>query len=293
VAETDFNQLITELATAPEAAARAAAARKLADLRDTKAIAYLAGAYRNERDEKVRKAVENALRTYRSMEQAQKSGAPAATGGLPAARLQGLRRALLIALAVTVALNVLLLVLRSGGGAAIVGTATPRETLIAAYQTVIGALGGEAPQLRTLFTTFQADYSVGSVPRCEPLFPTTASLPPLGDFDKQTYPDIAALHEQTVLTLTRYLGLRTDYQEVCAIKDYAALQRRLVEEGDAVGLVAQIDQVLNQDLNGARVLMNRAVNSPAPTVGPSATPVSAWPAPSQSIAVAQHSARPQ
>jgi hypothetical protein len=285
MADTDLNQLVDQLLDATNPRARREAARQLGALRDPMAISFLAQAYHQDSNRSVRRAAQEALLAYRRLE----AEATRADGKTPAARLRlpiaperlvWLRRLLTAILVVTVVVNLGLIGMRIVQSLADRGPArpqqdapTPRETLIAAYQTRIAAIEAEATQVRPLFTQLQAEVgTLRQLPRCAP--PPESAVTPveIADIDSYTYPDLGPINGVINLAAQKLIGLRGDYVALCEIRDFSALDARVAQLGGPAILVQRLDDMLNADLGGARNALNRAITNPAPTVGPTITP---------------------
>lgn len=287
MSDAELTTLVDQLLDAEDPKVRRDAARRMGELRNPSAITYLVQAYTGDSDQAVRKAAERALLTYRRMEQ-QRAGAQSGSKEtitignvtLTADQLSLFRRILTVVLVVTVVGNVALFAVRaiktlaSQQSGPVQTVATPRDELVNRLQIRIDTLKTEAPPIRKKFTNFQAELEgLNRVPKCETLEATAVRVGALAEIDGKTYPDIGEANAPLVIAEQKYLEVRGDYESWCKITDLNTLKGQVASRpGGAVFLVNKLDEAVTKDLSNAQALLDRAIRSPAPTVGPSVTP---------------------
>jgi hypothetical protein len=288
VAESERDILIAQLSDSKKVAERRQAARRLGELRDPAAIDALVNTYLDENeDESVRRAAEQALRIFRRMQQARDAeSAPPPEPPKASARL---RKPLAISLGVLVALNVLVILIRALSSTPPVGLiaaqptpvfATSRAALIIEAQNYLSALNDEVAAFRQPLLDFQASVDAGSSLRCSELSMSQLAPRALLSEGARTQSDLVSIFETLNTALEQFRALRAKYIELCAQKDIDALKQRLQPEGGAAGLVAQLDALLNSDLNTARLALEAArlvTVTPAPPTATATAPAAPVP----------------
>lgn len=280
MSESERDQLIMQLSESESVAERRQAAKRLGELRDPAAIDALVNAYLDENeDESVRRAAEQALRIYRRMQQERAAAADPLAAALEETPKspQRLLKPLAISLAVLIALNLLLVIIRGLSGArpieliAVQPTpvlATSRAALIIEAQNYLDALSAEVTAFRQPLLDLQANVeALRRPPRCGSLPESQVAPRTLLPEDARTQPDLAAIFETLNTALSKFRALRALHAELCAQTDLAVIDQRLAPEGGAAGLVAQLDGLINGEINAARLALEAArVVMPTPPV---------------------------
>jgi hypothetical protein len=299
MSESERDQLIMQLSEAESAAERRQAAKRLGDLRDPAAIDALVNAYLDENeDESVRRAAEQALRIYRRIQQERAAAENPLAAALEEAPKspQRLLKPLAISLAVLIALNLLLVIIRGLSGArpieliAVQPTpvlATSRAALIIEAQNYLDALSAEVTAFRQPLLDLQANVEVlRRLPRCGNLPESRVAPRALLPEDARTQPDLASIFDTLNAVLSRFRALRALHAEICAQTDLAVIDQRLQPEGGPAGLVAQLDTLLNSQIGAARLALEAArAITPTPPVTlaanapPTPTPLPPTPTP--------------
>lgn len=258
--DSAWDRLIDQLSTAPKARSRRAACRKLAATRNPAAIPYLRNAYLSDDDDGVREAARQALAQFK----AQQEGRPVGRFRLNQRLLATMLWALIILFLFSVVLNGARLL--AGQGAKATPTPfrfdrppSPREQVLAQVEAHLREAERLATGLRGELDRFNATGQVS----CDLNYqlPEPVGLLPI---DEITYPDlrIAALNvDVTLPTLQKALLLLQGACKNPATQTERALQAAI-----------ELDKVDNQILE-ARQQLKRAITDPAPTVGPTVTPL--------------------
>ncbi len=258
--EPAWDRLVEQVSTAPKARARRAACRKLADTGNPAAIPYLRTAYLNDEDESVREVARQGLMRFRAQQEGHH------TGGIHL-NLRLLRVTfwvLGVLFLLSLGLNALMLVTGDTSDATPTPfrfdhPPSPREQVIAQVESHLRQAERLATDLRNELNHFNATGQVS----CDLNYqlPAPVGLQPI---DEVTYPDlrIAALNvDVTLPTLQKALLL---LQGAC--KNPAAQTER------ALQAAIELDKVDNQ-LREAGQQLQTAITNPAPTVGPTVTPL--------------------
>ncbi len=280
MSQTDFDQLIRQL-TAEDPQERRSAAKQLGELKRPEAIPELASVYRGDSDDTVRKAAADALRVFRRMEQeygADEDGTR--KGGPSSATLSRIRGLLIITLALTVLGNVALVVTRAFPSLFTPPKApqtapTPRDQLTDSFGKRIEAARAEATTLRGVYSGLQgmgAQSLIVNQPQCQKLQSSDVNPVDLGELDAVTYPDLKTVNDQTNQAVLGLVPLRNTFVVLCNTKDPGEVDRQLAAQGGAAKIITAIDSITNKDLSAAQASLKRAIDSPAPTVGPTSTP---------------------
>jgi hypothetical protein len=275
MSQTELDQLFTQLSS-EDAKARRSAAQRLGQLKQPEAISRLANVYTNDEDETVRKAAADALRVFRRMEQ---SDDEEVKTGLSSETLFRIRTVLLITLALTVFANVGLLVSRllpQPGDAQPIQTAvTPRDELVKAFSKRIEDARDDTNLLRRIYSGIQG-LGIEAIKvnreQCAKLAGSQVSQVALGNLDSITYPDLREVNELINAAVLKIFPLRNSLNTICTLTNGDELKRQLDAFGGADKLVRDTDDIKNKDLAAADAGLQKAINSPAATVGPTFTP---------------------
>lgn len=280
MSQTEIDQLIDQL-SAGDAKTRRAAAKKLGELERPEAIAELVNVYMKDDDSNVRKAAEDSLRIFRRMEQDMLGGEDGANTGTstPGTFLPRIRTLLIITLVLTLLGNVALVVgklLPQPAPATPVQTAvTPRGDLITAFKKRIEDTRTNATLLRQMYSAVQgmgAQALNVNKPGCEKLQTAKIDKVDLGNLDAVTYPDLRDVNDQINSASLKILSLRNQYVTLCTSRDANEFNKLLNDQGGAAKKVAEVDEATNKDLTSADLGLQKAIDHPAPTVGPTFTP---------------------
>ncbi len=290
MAQTDFDELIRQLSD-EDAQARRRAAKRLGELKRPEAIPELASVYSRDTDETVRKAAADALRVFRRMEQEFRSDDNEPRGGgLSSTLLRRIRGLLVFTLALSVVGNVALVVSRAlpnlfAPGASVQTIPTPREQLTDSFGKRIADAREEALSLRGVYSGLQglgAQYLKLNQPQCEKLQSSAVNPADLGNLDAITYPDLKTVHEQITQAQIGLVPLRNTAIALCANPTQSEVDKQLAAQGGPAAIITKIDSITNKDLADAQASLKKAIDNPAPTVGPTFTPTpppTATPAP--------------
>jgi HEAT repeats len=279
MSQTDFDQLVTQL-SAEDARQRRIAAKRLGELKRPEAIPDLANVYHEDADESVRKAAGEALRVFRRMERNEGLDDDEPRGGGPSgASLLLIRNILVVTLALTVLGNVGLLVSRilpaPGAQRPPQSAPSPRADLTKSLDKRITDARAEARSLREVYTGLQGmgvPWFNFNQAQCEKLQGSKVNAEDLGNLDTVTYPDLRTVNDQINQAVLGLVPLRTTFLILCANKDQGELDRQLNSQGGATAIITKIDSISNKDLANAAASLKKAIDNPAPTVGPTFTP---------------------
>ncbi|MBX3066296.1 MAG: HEAT repeat domain-containing protein [Anaerolineae bacterium] len=267
------------------------AARELAELGDTGAIASLVKVYQSTNDKRVRKATADALRAFRRLEQQKPSYAAAMAAmegrGTPLAGASGgggllrtLRRVLTALLVLTVIANIALiayrlisgqLVLPFGGQAASIPS-LPREEHWTNFARRLDIITLNGQKIRSLGAGIPGNYGLGVQPTCDPLDDDSTLAPvQLAEIDKITYPDLEPVNVLINDATAKYYEAKTAYTDICSSRDAGDFKNKVDAKGGPNFLLMQADELINLYANPARGELDRIIRNPAPTVGPTFT----------------------
>lgn len=281
MSQTELDQLIGQL-SAGDAKTRRAAAKKLGELERPEAIAELVNVYMKDDDSNVRKAAEESLRIFRRMEQDMLGGedGASASAATPGTLLPRIRTLLVVTLILTLLGNVALvaskLLPQPTPATPVQTVVTPRDDLIAAFKKRIEDTGDHAALLRKLYTDVQgmgaqALNLTANKQGCEKLQTARIDKVDLGNLDSVTYPDLRDVNDQINTATLKILSLRNQYVALCTSRDKNEFNKLLNDQGGAAKKVADVDEA-KKDLDSAQAGLTRAIEHPAPTVGPTFTP---------------------
>src|SRR5260221_1706457 len=283
MSQTELDHLLDQL-YAEDARTRRKAAQRLGELARPEAIAELVNVYLKDSDSSVRKTAGDSLRIFRQIEQKMTG---AASGEQQSSLDMGslLSRArivLAITLVITAMVNVIFIgmslgkAFQSAPTPTVVQTVpTARDTLVSAFTSRITQARAEATQLRTVFSTMQGMGLSGVKQElCQQLQASTLTQGELSPIDSATYPDLRSVNDIINIPTLKVVTLRNDYSLLCGIKDATQFNNQMTQFGGAAALVATADEVTNKDLLNADGALKRAIDKPAPTVGPTSKPAS-------------------
>ena len=247
----------------PDPKARRRACEQLAHLANPKAIPFLRNAYLQEDDERVRQAAHKALAAYKAMQTGQ-SGRR-----LPVSEsaLSRIAVALAILLIVSVILNGAGMILGSGGddsdgnptASDARTTPTNRESLVALLQNKFDEIEQYSATLREEIAHYHATGEI-ACGTAQPM-PQPVALAPI---DQQTYRDLGLVGSKLDGVLPPLQIAQIRWGRICETKS--------PEMQSILEASSRLDQVESEmlEIDG---LLQRAIANPAPTIGPTVTPL--------------------
>jgi hypothetical protein len=262
----NWDALTEQLRDDPDANVRRKACRQLMATRDPAVIPFLRNAYLQDEDEHVREAAQEALATFKAIKE-----------GRTVRQFPISNRVLTILCGGLAGLFVISLVLHAlgmilGGGDSDHPASTPRflpgdkpsdrAALVTTLQDKLARVQELSASLRGEIKAYDASGQV----KC----PLTYALPEsalLSGIDNYTYPDLKLVAENLDAarpSLERALVL---LNSACA--DPATQTERVLQASAAL-------DTADGQVNKASGMLQRAVTNPAPTVGPTVTPLPTW-----------------
>ncbi len=275
MSQSELDQLLNQL-TDEDVRVRRDAAKRLGDLAQPEVIPTLAHTYEHDEDEGVRRAAADSLRKYRRLERSQNG-----TGGGSGTVLRLVRTLLVLVLVVTVVANVALaaprLFVAFTPPTPTQSVPTDRQALVDGLSSRLTAVRGMAVLLQNGFRGLQgmgAQALIVNKPICDQLKANEVNQVTMSDLDKLTYPDLPEINDLINLAALQATGLRGNYLLICDTKLSASdLSAQLDKLGGAAKMVSDADGITNQFLNDANNRLQNAKDHPAPTVGPTFTPI--------------------
>lgn len=262
MSKPNWEALTEKLRDHPDGRVRLKACQALAATGDPAVIPFLKNAYLQDDDERVRDAAERALAMFKAIKEGKTSRSLPVSDRV----LSVVFGALLVLFVVSLALHVIPR-LDTGGDESetdtrITGTPTARDVLIGTLQEHLAQGQQVASDLRQEIVYYNETGTVGrtSCPLTY-VIPTAIALKPI---DNYTYPDLkvtAANFDATLLPLQKTLVL---INSTCA--DPAVQTQRVLEASSELDKV----EALLRDVAG---LLQTNITNPAPTVGPTVTPL--------------------
>ncbi len=267
--QSDLDRLIDQLLENKDnPGGQRAVIGQMVRLGDPNAIVEIADIYHNpETEPGVRRAAEGALRAFRRMEQRIIHGQ---TGSrFSPELLEKVRMGLIVLLVLTALGNVGLLAIHALPKAAPPAQVIPtaRDVLTAAIKTRIDNTRSDATYLRQRWQDVQAHGKL----TCPGKFSAVDKVD-MAPVDLRTYPDLKALNEDLNQATQQMILSRNNWSGVCVKPDDAANVAQFAGSNGAAGQITQVDGVLNA-LNTVQTEFDQWVKSPAPTVGPTPTPI--------------------
>jgi hypothetical protein len=287
MSQSEVDRLLDQLMS-EDVRDRRNAVNRLGELGQPEAIAELVNTYQKDPDASVRAAAANALVQFRRIEQKMlgietddeddEDGAPIRAGmDLNPLLMRG-RLLLAITLGITLLINAVLFI----GNAlpkptiptpTVANVLTPRNELVANFQSRITAARTEAATLRQLFSGIQGLGLIGvNQDQCKALALSGVNAAPLAPINANTYPDLPKVNDLINTPVQKLFSIRTNYLLLCSIKDKAQFDTTIKGQGGAAQMVATIDEATNKELPAAEAALKVAIDSPAATVAPTATP---------------------
>lgn len=265
--KTDLDPLIDQFDQNPNnPRVQKDAIRKMAQLKDPKAITELNGIYlKGDIEPSVHKAATDALRTYRRLEQQITSGKPASP--LSPELLERVRSALLILLVVTVIGNAAVFIVHAlpAPAAPVQTVATDRAVLTTALKTRLDNIRADGSTLRGRWQELQAHLNL----TCTDKF-TNADKVDAAPIDLTTYSDLRALNDDLNNSAQQIAALRTKWLAICKNPNDAAIVAQNAGSDGAAGRIKDVDGAL-AILAKAQTEYDKWVSNPAPTSAPTAT----------------------
>jgi hypothetical protein len=255
-------------------AVQSKAARQLAVLRDTSAIAPLVRLYESTSNKRVKRATTNALQGFRRLEQA---GQGIRTDNR---WLKALRTVLTALLVITVVANLGLLLYRYVPDLGSLNLFQPAEVIVPreeywkAFESRLAPMTANAPKFRKVGESIPGNYNFNLPLTCETLEPDgEVKIGEIPANDAKRYPDVGPVNDTINEAVVKYIAIRDYYAEVCRNPDPGAFKRVVdARGGDPNFLVTEADKLINEVLNPAQGALNRIIANPLPTVGPTVTP---------------------
>jgi hypothetical protein len=243
--------------------ARRKACQKLAATRDPAVIPFLRKAYLEDEDESVRGAARDGLAYFKAAAEGRRMGRSLPVNDRVLSTLLG---GLAILFVVSLLLNGLRIV-RGGskdnsGRAVALGTPTNRNMLVNEIQ-------GQLNQARELTANLRGEidnYNATGQVACPLSYAMPASVA-LAEIDRYTYPDLKIVGDKLDVTIYPLQAALVLLNSACS--DPSQQTARVLEAS------SKLDQASGQ-LDDVDQLLQNAINSPAPTIGPTETPLPTW-----------------
>jgi hypothetical protein len=259
--KSNRDALIERLRNDPDPKVRRRACRQLATSRDPAVIPLLRAAYINDDDERVREAAGEALAIFKAIHEGK------TVQRLPVSdhTLRLILSGLAVLLVVSLLLNVSMRVLGSGKddhkkpSASLQGTPTDRSTLVSQIQEKLS-------QEQALVTSLKGEikhYNDTGQVACPLSYQISAPIG-LSLIDNYTYPDLGIVGAKLDATLPPMQTALVLLNSACA--DPTTQTEKVLQAS------AKLDQT-DAQLSEVGGLLQKAINSPAPTVGPTITPI--------------------
>ncbi len=258
---TERTALLEQLRTATKPKDRLKACRRLAKTRDPEVIPALVQAYQHDQDEKVRTAARDALARFKGMQR--KPGAN---------RLSGVVFGVLaLALIVSLGLHGRAWLQDNNDSADPVDVVVPtRQLQVTDRNTLIVELGSKMSEAQALATNLRVEtqkYNNTGHVDC-PISYTVPAPIELAEDDQYVFPDIR-------LFANTYDTLPPKFEIAVKLLDNACLNPD--DQTNSVIKTAQRLDDIDAQLAQLNTLLQNAINNPAPTVWPTAPPVTPTP----------------
>jgi hypothetical protein len=239
---------------------RRRAIRQLAATKDPAVIPHLVGAYHDLDDPGVRDAAGDALAQFKARQQGITSRKPPVSNWLLGRILAGLG----VLFVISLLLNGLILVLDSGGDddtdtVVVAQEPTNRELLVQTIQDKLTQVQAVTASLRQEIDSYNTSGAI--VCDTSVVVPEAVNLAPI---DQQTYRDLSLLSAKLDGTIPSLQLIHARWNNAC--------QTQTVQMQDVVESSSKLDQIEIQ-LTEVADQLREAIEHPAPTVGPTITPV--------------------
>jgi hypothetical protein len=237
---------------------------KLAATRDPAVIPFLKKAYLDDDDESVRDAAREALAYFKAVGEGKRIRRSLPFSDRVLGTLAG---GLAILFAISLLLNGLQ-ILRGDGSKndskepVALGTPTQRDTLTDEIQNKLTQARELAALLQGELNTYNATGQVAC-----PLDYTMPEPVALAEIDRYTYPDLRIVGDRLDVTMIPLQSALVLLNSACS--DPATQTVKVLEAS------SKLEQAGNQ-LDEVEQLLQQAINDPAPTVGPTETPLPTW-----------------
>lgn len=279
----DINRLADQLMEDPDPKIKRAAAKKLGELGDPNAISALVQGYHANFDPQVQRAISDALKVYRRMEQAENppEGEEAASPekkGPSAEQLKRLRRLLVIGFVVMLVGNIGLVAVRAlrtitNKPPVVI---TSRAELQSFYEFQVDTLGKEYKDLRPRFQTLETELAQNSAPPkglsiCDKkpvVDDTKVATREMSADDSAVHVDLVKVAQKVNLAAQKFLDVRQQYMTLCGLDDFGKRKDEAQKVGGAKALVSRLDEVNNVYLSDGRNELTKVKQNPFSTSTP-------------------------